>query len=78
MTNSKALREAIAERGLMYKFLAKEMGLSINGLMFKIDNKSDFKADEITALCGLLGIKSLREKERIFFAKEEDLKSTQG
>lgn len=75
MTNSKALRDLIAKKGLKLKYVAEEIGLSQYGFQLKLDNKKEFKTSEVSALCELLHIESLYEKERIFFAKEDDLKS---
>lgn len=72
MTDTKALREKIAERGLKLKFVAEKVGLSYQGLQNKIENKSDFTATEMSALCELLNITSLKEKEAIFFATKVD------
>ena len=76
MTDSNALRQLITEKGYKYKFVAEKLGLSPNGLALKIDNINDFKAREIAILCEVLGITSLKEKDRIFFAKKDDLKSS--
>lgn len=72
MTDTKALREKIAERGLKLKFVAEKVGLSYQGLQNKIENKSDFTTTEISTLCELLNITSLKEKESIFFATKVD------
>ena len=66
MTDSKALRALIAERGLKLKYVAEHLGLSKYGFQLKLDNKREFKTSEVSALCELLKISSLREKERIF------------
>ena len=76
MTNSAALRAVIESRGLKLKYVAQSLGLSSYGLKLKIDNKQEFKTSEVSALCDLLKIESLSEKESIFFAKEGDLKSS--
>lgn len=75
MTNSKALRNLIARQGFKLKYIADSLGLSPYGLQLKLNNKNEFKTSEITAICELLHIESLEEKEQIFFAKESDLKS---
>lgn len=72
MTDTKALREKISERGLKLKFVAEKVGLSYQGLQNKIENKSDFTTTEISTLCELLNITSLKEKESIFFATKVD------
>ena len=69
MTNSRALRTLIVERGLKIKYVAKHLGLSQYGFQLKLDNKHEFKISEVSALCELLEIKSLEEKEQIFFAR---------
>lgn len=69
MTNTKLLELKIEESGLKRKFIAQAIGLkSAYGLAKKIHNQTEFKATEINALCDLLKIESLEEKERIFFA----------
>ena len=69
MTNSKLLREIIDEKGYKLKYIAEKLGLSPYGLQLKIDNKQEFKTSEVLALCELLQIESLKEKEEIFFAQ---------
>ena len=71
MTNTALLEEIIKESGYKRSYIAKAIGLkSAYGLAKKIRNESEFKAKEINALCELLKIDSLEEKERIFFAPE--------
>ena len=70
MTDSAALREKIKEKGLKYTYLAEKLGLSQYGLALKIDNKNEFRISEVAMLCEILGITSLKEKERIFFAQK--------
>lgn len=78
MTNSEELMKLIEDRGLKLKFVAEKLGLSSYGLSLKISNKNEFKTSEVSALCELLDITSLREKERIFFAHKDDCKSTKS
>lgn len=72
MTNSKRLRDLIEKRGLKLKYVAEYLGLSSYGLSLKIDNKQEFKTSEVAALCELLKIKSLEQKEAIFFSFQDD------
>lgn len=72
MTNSKRLRDLINKRGFKLKFVAEHLGLSAYGLCLKIDNKSEFKTSEVAALCELLEIKSLEQREAIFFSHQDD------
>ncbi len=67
MTDTELLREKIENSGYKLQFIAKSLGLTYQGLLNKINNRSEFRASEIQALYDLLG---LTEKERvaIFFA----------
>lgn len=76
MTNSKLLRELIESKGLKLKYVAEKLGLSPYGFQLKLDNKREFKTGEVAILCEILEINSLKKKEEIFFAHEDDLKST--
>lgn len=76
MTNSKALRCLIERNGLKMKYVADYLGLSSYGFQLKVDNRREFKTSEVAALCDLLKINSLEEKESIFFAYIDDLKSS--
>lgn len=67
MTDSAALKELIKAKGLKLKFVANSLGLTSYGFTLKLNNKQEFKTSEVAALCNLLEIKSLKEKESIFF-----------
>lgn len=70
MTNTQLLVELIAESGYKRSYIAKAIGLnSAYSLARKINNESEFKASEINALCELLNISTLEERQAIFFAK---------
>ena len=69
MTNTELLEKKIHDSGYKRNYIAKAIGLkSAFGLSKKIKNESEFKASEINALCNLLKIESVEEKEAIFFA----------
>lgn len=70
MTDTKALKELIKNKGMKMKYVAEYLGLSAYGFQLKVENKQEFKTSEVSALCELLNITSLSEKERIFFAKK--------
>lgn len=72
MTNTEKLRDIIDLSGYKRSHIASVLGISTAALAQKIDNRREFKASEIDALCKLLGIKSLTEKEAIFFAEKVD------
>ena len=76
MTDSDALKKLIKSRGLKLKYVADYLGLTSYGFALKLNNKQEFKTSEVAALCGLLEIKSLKEKEALFFKLKDDLKST--
>lgn len=69
MTNTVELELLIKKSGLKKGYIAKVLGLSRQALSNKINNKSLFTATEISLLCDLLKITSLKEKDRIFFAQ---------
>ena len=69
MTNSAEVRARIDSLGLRYNYLAQQLGLTPYGLALKINNTNEFKISEVARLCELLNIKSLKERDRIFFAK---------
>lgn len=73
LTDTIALKELISKNGLKMKFVAEYLGLSPYGFQLKVENKQEFKTSEVAALCELLKIDSLKEKERIFFAHKGDL-----
>ena len=68
MTNATLLRAKIEASGLKLRFIATKVGITYQALLNKMNNKSEFRAREIQALCDVLGI-SPQEKEDIFFAK---------
>ena len=72
MTDEKKLRDIIEKRGLKLKYVAKQLGLSYYGFLLKLTNKQEFKTSEVLILCELLDIKSLEEKESIFFVCNVD------
>lgn len=72
MTDSVALRNLITSRGLKLKYVAERIGLSPYGLSLKINNLQEFKTSEVVALCELLDINDLADKESIFFANKDD------
>ena len=74
MTDTQALRSLVNAKGLKYKYIACQMGLSAYGLMKKIENKAEFKVSEVDKLSKLLEL-TAKQKEKIFFAVEVELKS---
>ena len=68
LTDTKKLLDIIEQSGLKKSFIASKLSLSTYGFQRKVENKSQFRAEEIAVLCKLLNITSLKEKEKIFFA----------
>lgn len=67
MTDTALLEQAIKDSGLKKSYIAQQVGLSRAGLCNCINNRSEFKASQINALCNLLSI-DLAQRNRIFFA----------
>lgn len=72
MTNETLFREKVKSCGLKLKYVAEYAGMTYQALLNKITNVSEFTTSEINALCTLLHITKLSEKEAIFFAKRVD------
>ncbi len=70
MTNTLYLEALIKKKGLKKDFIAEEIGISRQCLDKKMKNISFFTACEITKFCQILGVTSLMEKDRIFFASD--------
>lgn len=72
MTDTAELNRIIRESGFTKSYLAKKLGITLFAFQKKRENKSQFTAQEIKTLCDILKIKSLNEKEKIFFCKNVD------
>lgn len=72
MTNSLAVRNLIKKRGLKLSFIAEKLKITRCCLSMKIDNRTEFKSSEIAALCEILNVESLEQKEKLFFAQKVD------
>ena len=68
MTNTALLESYIKNSGYKKGFIAKQLGLTSHGFNLKVNNKSEFKATEMTILCNILKINA-KDKEAIFFAQ---------
>ena len=71
MIDTDKLEEMIDESGFKKSFIAEKMGISRFSFWKKCNNISEFKASEISKLCGILHITDLSEKEEIFFLPNE-------
>lgn len=70
MTDTVLLNRYIKNSGLRKGKLAEMLDLSAGSFSRKVHNKDQFKANEIQALCALLGINDYDSKERVFFATD--------
>ena len=75
MTDTIRLNKAIAESGITIVAIAKKIGISREGLYKKINNDTEFKASEISAMKKILRLTN-EERDKIFFAKEVECNST--
>ena len=67
MVNTRLLKAAIVESGMKQSEVAEKIGISYQSLSDKINNKTEFKVNEVISLCEVLDIAERREQ--IFFAK---------
>lgn len=78
MTDTNLLREKIDLSGYKLRFIAKKTGITYQSLLNKINNRSEFRANEIQSLYNLLGMTE-NERVAIFFCRQCRLKDyTQG
>lgn len=68
MTNTNLLKEHINNSGYKRSYIAARLGITTYSLSMKINNESEFKASEMTALSNLLKIDA-RTRDAIFFAQ---------
>ena len=76
MVNTGLLEDAIRASGKRKQYLADKIGCTVQSFRMRCTNKYDFKSTDIDILCQELGITRLTDKERIFFAKNVDILST--
>lgn len=69
MVNSALLEAKIIESGKTKSFLSHKIGITLQTFKKKCTNNAGFYLSEVDILCTELDIKTLKEKEQIFFAK---------
>ena len=67
MANTLQLELEIRRNGLSKKEVAKSLGLSEQGFLLKLNNKTEFKASEIRKMCDLLNLPD----NSLFFCDDE-------
>ena len=71
MVNTELLNKKIQGSGKKKAYLAEKCGISRMGFLNCEKNKAEFKPSHISVLCDELCISSLKEKDAIFFAKQD-------
>lgn len=75
MTNTQLLQQAINNAGIKIGKILEATGIkSYSTFRAKINNESEFTANEIMAMCELLRIEK-EDRDAIFFADESELYS---
>lgn len=67
MTNCELLKKKINDCGVRKGYICSVLDISYGSLKKKLDGIVEFKLSEVDLLCEILHIKSLREKNDIFF-----------
>ena len=71
MINVELLKNKIDESGYKLKFISKQLNITYQGFLNKINGSSEFKLSEISYLTDLLKL-TIEEKELIFFNQNVD------
>lgn len=69
MTNVKALEKVMDGRGIKRQFVANSLGLTYQGFLYKLSQRSDFTIPEAQKLVEVLRLTD-DERNEIFFSKE--------
>ncbi len=75
MTNSKMLSDVISDTGITITAISRRIGITREGFYKKLNNETEFKASEISAIQQILHLTN-KKRDEIFFANEVELKST--
>lgn len=68
MTDTNALKSAIVAKGYTQNEIAAKISISLTSFNYKLNNRREFKASEISALCKILELPDAS----IFFAGDVD------
>jgi len=69
MVNTQLLDAAIQKSGRSKTYLASKLNMTLQTFRLKRLNISPFNTDDVETLCKELEIKTLTQRDRIFFAK---------
>ena len=67
MTDIKLLKETIRRSGLKKGYIAEKLGVTPSTFSALLNNKSEFKASQISTICKILNIRDNAEVRAIFF-----------
>lgn len=70
MLNTALLDDFIVKSGKKREFLAEKCGLTRQGFYMKCKGINEFTLKEANILCHEIGVETLEDKERIFFAPD--------
>lgn len=76
MVDTTKLSDSFKKSGLKNGYISRRLNISCNSLANKINNRTEFKASELTALQDILNLPNDKFFE-IFFAKEVSVSDTQ-
>lgn len=68
MTNTELLNFYIQKSGFKKAHIAKAAGIPQGSFSKKIKNKRSFSPEEIVVICKMLGIRTLKDRDAVFFA----------
>jgi len=66
MVNTQGLVDKIDSSGFKRSYVAEMLGITPQNLYLKINNKSDFRLEEVKILCKILDINTRNERKDIF------------
>lgn len=75
MTDTDKLNAVISDSGITITAIANKLGITREGFYKKLNNETEFKASEISAMKKILNLTN-RKRDEIFFAQKVELKST--
>lgn len=78
MTNTLKLKSLMIAQGYTNESLANAMQISKQSLSMKLNNKREFKVNEIQRLCKILNLYNANELISIFFVSKSELNSTRS
>lgn len=71
MVDLKTLNDLLEDSGIKKHYVANKLNIASNTLRLKLEGASDFKIDEVSKLCKLLGL-TTEQRDAIFFCEEEN------